>query len=94
MNISLEKLFHALHSRRIPAESAYLLSRDAGVEFFDAMKALRETYGLDVAGAKEVIVRATSNAKSLDEYQGRLLEGLRRALAQEPLELAPTDAPH
>lgn len=65
-------------------EAAFTGLRRQGLSYFETLGILRSVYGLDLEEAKEVSIRATGAASSLDEYQRKLLDGLKLAVGQLP----------
>ncbi len=49
---------------------------------FAAIRAIRESFGLDLQSAKEVMHQAEDPAWSLDEHQARIAEALERVFDQ------------
>lgn len=71
--------------RRVRKEGAspaelYQVATTDGLSWSDCFRMLREVCRLSPLEAKEVIVTASGEARSLDEYQARLVPGLERAL--------------
>lgn len=59
-----------------PEKMFLLLKNKAQLDHIESIRLLRAVYELDLTAAKEVAVRASGLARSLNEYQGKLLEGL------------------
>lgn len=72
----LSVLLELRHSSVSPEKMFLLLKNKAKLDHIEAIRLLRTVYELDLAAAKEVAVRASRLARSLNEYQGKLLEGL------------------
>ena len=77
--VLLSVLVELRHSSVSPEKMFLLLRNRAQLDHIESIRLLRAVYELDLRAAKEVAVRASGLARSLDEYQGKLLEGLKLA---------------
>jgi hypothetical protein len=64
------------------AEQVYLAAERSGADFLCCLRLLRKVFGLSLVEAKEVIIVATGQARTLSEYQEKFVEPLRECLAQ------------
>jgi hypothetical protein len=74
---SLAKVLSALRAAGFTPEKFFLFLRTrANLGYFESIRLIRSTFGLELSAAKEVATRATVSGASLEEYQMKLLEGL------------------
>lgn len=72
-------LYRGFKERGESAAACWLIARDAGLDFFAAIRMLRGVFDLSLQEAKEVAVTADGRFTSLDEYQASLLPALKGA---------------
>ena len=84
--VAIDEVFRALKPRGLKPVAAFALAKDMHVDHLAAFRAVRVVFGLDIAAAKEAMLKADGIANSLEEYQAKLYEGLvlaERELAAE-----------
>lgn len=62
------------------ARAIYLTARADGLNAIEAIKLIREIFGLSLVEAKEVAVTADGRFSSLSDYQASLIPALKKAL--------------
>src|SRR5690349_676168 len=62
------------------AKDVYLTARADGLNLIEALRCLREIFGLSLVDAKEISVTADGRYISLNDYQASLIPAIEKAL--------------
>ncbi|HEX2908587.1 MAG TPA: hypothetical protein VHO69_17075 [Phototrophicaceae bacterium] len=65
------------------AEELYLLAKTNGLDFASRIRMLRQVFSLSLIEAKEITVIADKLGVSLEDYQEKLIPGLKKVLEDE-----------
>ena len=71
-----------LREKGSSAHQAYLIAKSDGLDFAACIRMLRSVYEVPFMDAKEITVQADGLGTSLDDYQEKLIPGLKKILEE------------
>jgi len=72
--------YHQMHSAGSSPGEVYRIAKADGADEITCIRLLRQVFSLSLVEAKTVIVEASGQSTSLEEYQSRLQAGIEQAL--------------